>query len=88
MTCHTHDMMWWLVVLSVTSDDLAFLDGTFASADELPGRTIADIPHPLIPDTRKLLNGSKTAVWLIHVNHTNAQVGARDVARDGMTIPF
>jgi pyrroloquinoline quinone biosynthesis protein B len=68
--------------------DLAFLDGTFASADELPGRTIADIPHPLIPDTRKLLSGSKAAVWLIHINHTNAQIGGKDVVRDGMAFPF
>ena len=68
--------------------ELAFLDGTFASAGELPGRTIADIPHPLIPDTRKLLSGSKTAVWLIHINHTNAQIGAKDVVRDGMAFPF
>jgi pyrroloquinoline quinone biosynthesis protein B len=72
----------------VDSVDVAFLDGTFASADELPGRTIADIPHPLIPDTRTLLAGSKTAVWFIHLNHTNGQIGARDVARDGMAIPF
>lgn len=68
--------------------ELAFLDGTFASADELPGRTIADIPHPLIPDTRKLLSGSKAAVWLIHINHTNAQISAKDVVRDGMAFPF
>jgi len=68
--------------------DLALLDGTFASAGELPGRTIADIPHPLMPDTRKLLAGSKTAVWFIHLNHTNAQIGGKDVVRDGMAFPF
>jgi pyrroloquinoline quinone biosynthesis protein B len=68
--------------------DLALLDGTFASAGELPGRTIADIPHPLIPDTRRLLGGAKTAVWFIHLNHTNTEIGAKDVVRDGMAFPF
>jgi pyrroloquinoline quinone biosynthesis protein B len=72
----------------VDSVDLAFLDGTFASATELPGRSTADIPHPLIPVTREVLKGSRTAVWFIHLNHTNRELGARDVARDGQRFPF
>lgn len=68
--------------------DLAFVDGTFASTGELPGRSIADIPHPLIPATRELLKGSKAAVWFIHLNHTNRELGARDVVRDGQRFPF
>ena len=72
----------------VDSVDLAFLDGTFASASELPGRSIADIPHPLIPDTRQLLRGARGRVWFIHLNHTNRELGAADVARDGMVFPF
>lgn len=63
---------------------LAFLDGTFASADELPGRTIADIPHPLIPATRELLKGTSAQVWFIHLNHTNREINAADVVKDGM----
>lgn len=72
----------------VDSVDVAFLDGTFASTGELPGRSTADIPHPLIPATRDLLRGTRADVWFIHLNHTNAQIGAKDVARDGMVIPF
>lgn len=72
----------------VDSVDLAFLDGTFASASELPGRSIADIPHPLIPDTRQLLRGARGRVWFIHLNHTNRELGAADIARDGMVFPF
>jgi len=64
--------------------DLAFLDGTFASADEIPGRVTADIPHPLISVTRDLLHGVRARVWFIHLNHTNAQIDAPDVVRDGM----
>ena len=72
----------------VDTVDLAFLDGTFASATELPGRSTADIPHPLIPATRELLKGTRTAVWFIHLNHTNRELAARDVARDGGRFPF
>ncbi len=68
--------------------DLAFLDGTFASADELPGRTMTDSPHPLIPVTRELLKGTRAQLWFIHVNHTNRQIEAPDVVRDGQRFPF
>ena len=44
---------------------------------------MADIPHPLIPSTRDLLRGSRAQVWFLHLNHTNAELGAKDVARDG-----
>ena len=72
----------------VDSVDLAFLDGTFASAGELPGRTIADIPHPLMPVSRQMLKGTGAAVWFIHLNHTNREIGAADVVRDGQRFPF
>jgi pyrroloquinoline quinone biosynthesis protein B len=72
----------------VDTVDLAFLDGTFASADEVPGRSIADIPHPLMPATRALLKGTRARVWFIHLNHTNREIGAADVVRDGMTFVF
>jgi pyrroloquinoline quinone biosynthesis protein B len=72
----------------VDTVDLAFLDGTFASADELPGRSIADIPPPLMPATRGLLKGTRAKVWFIHLNHTNRELGAADVVRDGAIFPF
>jgi len=53
----------------------AFLDGTFFDAGEIPGRTIADIPHPLVPETvgRLLAHGNPPAakVFFVHLNHTN-----------------
>ena len=64
--------------------DLAFVDGTFASASEVPGRNISEIPHPLMPLTRKLLAGVRARVWFIHVNHTNAELAGSDVVREGM----
>jgi pyrroloquinoline quinone biosynthesis protein B len=68
--------------------DLALLDGTFAAADEIPGRSIDDIPHPLMPVTRQLLQGSKAALWFIHLNHTNREIDAKDVVREGQRFPL
>ena len=52
----------------------AFVDGTFFSADELPGRSIAEVPHPLVAETMALVAaGSQQArrVVFVHLNHTN-----------------
>ena len=63
--------------------DYAFLDGTFASAGEIPGRSIADIPHPLMSDTRARLKGTRAQLWFIHLNHTNPDLDAPDVVKMG-----
>ncbi len=69
--------------------DLAFLDGTFSSADEVRGRRIEEIPHPMVPETRALLKGARAKLWFIHLNHTNpALEDAVDVAREGMEFPL
>ena len=66
--------------------DYLLLDGTFGSMDELPNRNIADVPHPLMSETRKLLRGTRAKLWFIHVNHSNpALVDGKDVVREGMT---
>jgi pyrroloquinoline quinone biosynthesis protein B len=52
----------------------AFVDGTFFSADEIPGRTIAEIPHPLVPETMTRLSALgdvRGRVFFVHLNHTN-----------------
>jgi pyrroloquinoline quinone biosynthesis protein B len=72
----------------IATVDVALLDGTFAAADEIPGRTIEDIPHPLMPVTRQLLRGAKAAVWFIHLNHTNREIDAKDVVREGQRFPL
>jgi pyrroloquinoline quinone biosynthesis protein B len=53
--------------------DLALLDGTFYEAGEIPGRSIQDIPHPLVPETMDRLSAPRLAgrVLFIHLNHTN-----------------
>ncbi len=54
---------------------LAFVDGTFFSADEIPGRSIAEIPHPLVPETVARFGGEApeppAKVYFVHLNHTN-----------------
>jgi pyrroloquinoline quinone biosynthesis protein B len=54
---------------------LAFVDGTFFSEDEIPGRSIRDIPHPLVPETVARFGGKDppgpARVFFVHLNHTN-----------------
>lgn len=52
----------------------AFLDGTFFSADEIPGRSLEEIPHPLVSETAQRvarLEAASGRVFLVHLNHTN-----------------
>ena len=55
----------------VGSVDIALLDGSFFSPDELPGRDLAAIGHPLVVDTARRLHGLGTDVRFIHLNHSN-----------------
>jgi len=60
---------------TVASLDVALLDASFWSLDELPGRTIEDLPHPLITQTMDLLQGvvdrGDARVVLTHLNNSN-----------------
>lgn len=55
--------------------DIAYLDGTFFSADELPGRNAAEVPHPPIAATLALLSSMpadyRRRIRFLHLNHTN-----------------
>ena len=62
-----------------------FVDGTFYSSDEIPGRAIADIPHPLVPDTvARLASGGRPSarVLFVHLNHTNRLFWDREATND------
>jgi pyrroloquinoline quinone biosynthesis protein B len=84
----------------VRAVDLALVDGTFLDAAEIPGRSQADIPHPLVGETAALLpDDLRTRVRLIHLNHTNRLLWAEEaladpalrglaVARDGDRFPL
>lgn len=55
---------------AVSQCDLALLDGTFFSGDELPGRDMSSVPHPHITDSMERLAGLG-GVHFTHFNHTN-----------------
>ena len=61
----------WLAALNV---DVALIDGTFWSSDELDGRSQQEVPHPPVAATLKRLGPRRKAdpdILLIHLNHTN-----------------
>jgi pyrroloquinoline quinone biosynthesis protein B len=65
--------MWPAAREEVARHRVCLLDGTFYSADELPGRDLAEVPHPLITDTLEffadLARGRR--LILTHLNHSN-----------------
>jgi pyrroloquinoline quinone biosynthesis protein B len=65
--------------------DVALLDGTFYSLDELPGRAVSAIGHPLITETMDLLQplvaAKKLAVAFTHLNHSNPALEPESPAR-------
>ena len=82
----------------VADHAVAFLDATFWDADEVPGRDIDHIPHPLVPDTLERFVGLDTRIVLTHLNHTNplcdpassashrVKAAGWEVAYDGMRL--
>ncbi len=78
----------------VASVDVALLDATFFSGNEMPGRSVEDIPHPLVPHSMDRLQASVDAgsrVVFTHLNNTNPalfedSVEAEEVRRRGFEI--
>jgi pyrroloquinoline quinone biosynthesis protein B len=65
--------------------DVALLDGTFYSPEELPDRDITRIKHPLITQTMDLLEplvkAGKVRVCFTHLNHSNPLFDKNGAAR-------
>jgi len=65
--------------------DLALLDGTFYSPDELPDRDLTKVKHPLITTTMDLLEplvkAGKLKVRFTHLNHSNPVYEPNGAAR-------
>jgi pyrroloquinoline quinone biosynthesis protein B len=67
---------WTLSIDSLVKKvDLAFLDATFFSSAELPGRNMSEIPHPLVEETlersKNWSSETRQKIILTHFNHTN-----------------
>jgi pyrroloquinoline quinone biosynthesis protein B len=66
---------WKHDIRAVVADcDLALLDGCFFSADELLGRDMSQVPHPLMQDSLSLLKEQAGKVYFTHLNHTNGAI--------------
>jgi pyrroloquinoline quinone biosynthesis protein B len=79
--------------------DVALLDATFYADGEIPGRSMAEIPHPFVVESLErfaaLPESERSKVWFIHLNHTNplgdpggearqvVRAAGSDVARQG-----
>ncbi len=70
---------------AIAAVDVAFLDGTFFSENEIPGRDISSFPHPLITHSMRRLKtlppNERSKVRFIHFNHTNPAIHAESEAR-------
>ena len=55
--------------------DIALLDATFFSGEELPGRSMEEVPHPFVSETMALFEReparTREKIHFIHFNHTN-----------------
>jgi pyrroloquinoline quinone biosynthesis protein B len=87
----------------VSAADVSLIDGTFFGPGELPGRSMTEVPHPLIRSSMDRLEPAVRAgrrVLFIHLNHSNPALQADsaeraeilkrgfEVADDGMRIPL
>lgn len=71
------------LVAEIRAADLALVDGTFYTHDEVAPGGRADgaaVPHPPVRETRKALAGARGRVLYTHLNHTNPLLSDADLA--------
>jgi pyrroloquinoline quinone biosynthesis protein B len=75
--------------------DVAYLDGTFFDAGELPGRAMSEVPHPFITESLTrfavLPATERRKIVFIHLNHSNpaatpGSAAQRGIERSGMRV--
>ncbi len=57
------------ILREIQNSDIAIIDGTFYSKDEIP--RFHEVPHPPISETMELFKGIDTEIYFTHINHTN-----------------
>jgi pyrroloquinoline quinone biosynthesis protein B len=79
----------------IAEHESVLLDATFSSAQELPGRDMTVIAHPLVPDTIERFEHLAKSSQLVlgHINHSNALADptseiARRAADAGFLVAF
>ena len=79
----------------ISDVDIAFLDGTFFNAEELPGRDLRSIAHPFIEDSIRRFSAlpavEREKIRFIHLNHSNPAIqptsaAARKIEQAGHSI--
>ena len=77
----------------VSAHEVSLLDATFYSADELPGRDMREVPHPLVTRTMDFFaqEARKRRLILTHLNHTNplcdpSSEASKEAARRGFEV--
>jgi len=73
------------IVEETQKSDVALLDGTFYSSEELPERDLSKIGHPFIKTSLKTLKNvaeeGKTKIYFTHLNHSNLALDPEGEAR-------
>jgi pyrroloquinoline quinone biosynthesis protein B len=79
----------------VAGVDVAYVDGTFFADGEVPGRSMAEIPHPFVRETlarlARLPSAERAKVRFVHLNRSNPLVrgdaaALAEVAAAGMSV--
>lgn len=83
--------LWPAARAAVAAVDVALVDATFFSREELGGRP--PVAHPLVPDTLAYFGADAARLVLIHLNHTNPVLDKDSeerafVLRSGATIAY
>jgi len=70
-TLYLPDVDHWTdeIIEAIRMVDVALIDGTFYSKDELP--RFMDVPHPPIKETIDILENVNADIYFTHINHTN-----------------
>lgn len=74
--------LWPAAREQVAAADVALVDASFYSADELGGRP--PVAHPLVPETLAYFEGLTEKLVLTHLNHTNPLLEAGSEARQAV----
>lgn len=68
----------------IATVDVAYLDGTFFADGEVPGRSMAEIPHPFVTESLDRLGRMpaelRARVRFVHLNHTNPALDPKSEA--------
>lgn len=80
---------WTLrIEAEIAKVEVAYLDGTFYAEGEIPGRNMAEIPHPFIVESVARWQGlapeEKSKIRFIHFNHTNPVLREQSAARQAV----